>query len=102
MSKFKLTDTGDGLAIVEFDGMKIVIGRCDHPLGFNDGAFRIDIMTHDCEPKDEHLGCRVPKLRLSVNSSLEQLDKNGAWEEPKAYPIHTVLDDIVAAVEASS
>jgi len=96
MSQFKFIDTGDGLAIVEFDGMKVVIGRDDHPAGFNDRAFRIDIMTHDCERADEHPGSRVPKLRLSINGSLEQINSDGNWEEPKAYPLTTVLDHMAA------
>jgi hypothetical protein len=101
MSKFKFVDVGDGIAIVEFDGMKVVIGRDDHPAGFNDGAFRIDIMTHDCEPEDEHPGTRVPRIRLSINGSLEQIDKDGNWSEPQVYPPVTVLDRIVAAVAAA-
>lgn len=90
--EFHITQHADHVE-VEYDGMSVILGRSSL-----DGALSIDICTSGVEFKDRHPDGDVPRLRLAINDSVEQLDELGNWDQSEPYPAITVLDHLVDAV----
>lgn len=83
--------SGNPFRVIEFEGMTIAVYRSE-----SDGALSIDIETGDLEFGDQHPSSGVPRLRVSINDSVEQLDEAGKWVDSTPYAPLTVLDHIAA------
>lgn len=55
------------------DGFEVSLFRGD------DGRMVVQILTHDAAEEDTHQPYAVPKLRLVVNDSAEELTPSGVW-----------------------
>lgn len=87
--EFSVSQDSDFVEVV-CDGLAVVIGRSQL-----DGALWIDVSSESIdETRDAHPGTGVPRLRLSINDHVEQLDSDGNWVEKKPYPEVTVLDHL--------
>ena len=84
-----IIDNGDHV-VIDFEGLTVVIGR-----DCRDGALRIDVDSSELELSDIHPGDAVPRLRLVINESVEQLDTKGAWQPDGLYPPN-ILDHLAA------
>lgn len=78
----------DDHIVVQFEGLTVVVGRAP-----SDGALLIEIDSDDCELKDVHPGDDVPRIRIRINSHVEQLDELGNWTPEASYPPN-VLDHL--------
>ena len=86
-----LKDCGDHV-LVEFGGLTIVIGRSSL-----DGALSIDIDSADCALTDVHPGHEVPRIRLSINDYVEQLNEDGSWVPSEPF-LPNILDHLAAVI----
>lgn len=82
-------DNGDHI-VIDFEGLTIVISRDKR-----DGAHRIDVDSAELEPTDCHPKYDIPRLRLSINDHVEQLDEGGNWRPDELY-LSNVLDHLAA------